>query len=74
MYDYDASLLKSDAKKKDRALRLFHDCCSIVSADLLEFCEQRHTMRCGDGHDYVVVPRLAFVAADFQQIHQNLLT
>ena len=72
MYDYDASLLKSDAKKKDRALRLFHDCCSIVSADLLEFCEQRHTMRCGDGHDYVVVPRLAFVAADFQQIHQNL--
>ncbi len=28
-------------------------------------------MRAGNGLEYIVVPRLAFVAADFQQIQQN---
>ena len=65
IYDHDASLLGSEAKKRSRSLGLFHDCCSILSANILKFCEH-------DGHNYVVVPRLAFVAADFQQIQQNL--
>jgi hypothetical protein len=72
IYDHDASMLGSDAKKRNRALQLFHDCIGIVSADIAEFCKQRHTIRCGDGNDYVVIPRLAFVAADFQQIQQNM--
>ena len=72
IYDYDASLLGSEGRKRARALELFHECIGIVSADIAEFCKQPHTMRCGDGNDYVVVPRLAFVAADFQQIQQNL--
>ncbi len=44
IYDFDASLLKSEAKKRSRSLELFHDCMSILSADILEFCEQKHTM------------------------------
>jgi hypothetical protein len=72
IYDHDASLLGSEAKKRSRSLELYHDCCTILSANILEFCEQRHTMLGSDGHNYVVVPRLAFVAADFQQIQQNL--
>ena len=72
IYDHDASLLGSEAKKRSRSLELFHDCCSILSANILKFCEQRHTMLGSDGQNYVVVPRLAFVAADFQQIQQNL--
>ena len=70
--DYDASLLGSEAKQRNRAIELFHDCISVISADIAEFCNQQHTMLCGDGLNYVVLPRLAFVAADFQQIHQNL--
>ena len=44
----------------------------IVSADIAEFCTHQHSMMCGDGRLYVVHPRVAFVAADFQQIYQNL--
>ncbi len=45
---------------------------SILSSDILELREQKHTMRGSDRHSHVMVPRLAFVAADFQQIQQNL--
>jgi hypothetical protein len=46
---------------------------SILSADILEFCKQKHTMLGSDGRSHVVVHLLlAFVAADFQQIQQNL--
>lgn len=72
IYDYDASRLGSDGKKRNRAMEMFHDCMSIISADIAEFCNDQHTMVCGDGRSYVVQPRIAFVAADFQQIYQNL--
>jgi hypothetical protein len=72
IYDHDASLLTSEGKKRERALMLFHDCMRIVSVKISEFCQKKHLMVAGDGCQYICVPRLAFIAADFQQIQQNL--
>jgi hypothetical protein len=67
IYDYDASLLGSEGKKRNRAMEMFHDCMSILSANIAEFCNHQHTMVCGDGRSYVVQPRIAFVASDFHR-------
>ena len=72
IYDYDASLLKSKAKKRTRALQMFHDCINIISMDMRKFCMKQHLMRAANGRRYVVAPRLAFIVADYQQIQQNL--
>ncbi len=60
IYEYDASRLGSDGRKRNRAMEMFHDCMSIISADIVEFCNDQHTMMCGDGRRYVVQPRIAF--------------
>ena len=72
IYDHDASILGSEGKRRNRTLELFHDCMGVVSANIAEFCTHQRSMVCGDGRLYVVQPRVAFVAADFQQIYQNL--
>lgn len=71
IYDNDASLLRSEAKRSRRALEMFHDAMAVLSNQLSIACGQTHRMRAGNGREYLVVPRLAFVAADFQQIQQN---
>ncbi len=53
-------------------MEMLYDCMSIIFADIVEICNDRHTRMCGDGRLYVVQPRIAFVAANFQQIYQNL--
>jgi hypothetical protein len=53
-------------------MEMFHDCMRIISADIAEFCNHHHTIMRGNCRVYVVQPRIAFVAADFQQIYQNL--
>ena len=73
MYDYDASLLKSTDAKRLRSLQLFHDSIAVLSDDLSVAFSKTHKMRAGNGCEFLVVPRLAFVAADFQQIQQNTL-
>ena len=72
VFDYDAPEGLSQGLKRKRALELHHDCCRIISSEMLNFCEQRNRMQAADGSIYEVVPRLAFVAADFQQIQQNV--
>jgi len=71
IYDNDASLLRSEAKRSRRALEMFHDAMAVLSNQLSIACGQTHRMRAGNGREYLVVPRLAFVVADFQQIQQN---
>jgi hypothetical protein len=72
IFDYDAPEGLPQGQKRKRALELHHDCCRIISSEMLNFCEQRNRMQAADGSIYEVVPRLAFVAADFQQIQQNV--
>jgi coenzyme F420-reducing hydrogenase beta subunit len=72
IFDYDAPEGLSQNQKRKRALELHHDCCRVMSSELLKFCEQRNIMQAANGSIYNVVPRLAFVAADFQQIQQNV--
>ncbi len=64
----DASLLKTNDLKRDRALQMFHDCIAVLASELKIACEKNHKMRTGNGHEYIVVPRLLFLAAGFQQI------
>jgi hypothetical protein len=71
IYDGDASLLRSEASRSRRALELFHDSMTVLSNELSIACSQSHKMRAGNGLEYLVVPRLGFLAADFQQIQQN---
>ncbi len=71
IYDYDSSLIRSAANRSRRAREMFHDAMALLSNELRIACGQNHKMRAGNGREYLVVPRLAFVAADFQQIQQN---
>ena len=71
IYDNDASLLRSEACRSRRSREMFHDAMAVLSNELSIACGQSHKMRAGNGSEYLVVPRLAFVAADFQQIQQN---
>ena len=72
VYNYDAAT-GSQAVKRERALQLHHACSRAISLELREFCMRSHAMQAGDGKWYAeCVPRIAFLATDYQQARQHL--
>ena len=71
VYNYDAAIGSQDVKRA-RALQLHHECSRALSKELREFCMRSHAMQTGDGIWYDCVPRLAFLATDYQQARQHL--
>ena len=71
IYNFDAALV-SEARARKRALEVFQACMDVLSTELREFCSESCTMRDGGGRFWEAVPRVAFFAADYQQIHQHV--
>ena len=70
-YNYAAAFGSDDAVSKWQ-LRLYHTCMSIVSEELRKFCLQPCKLRLWDCVLFDMVPLLAFMGSDFEQIRQHL--
>jgi hypothetical protein len=72
VYNYEAAIGSAEVVAK-RQLELYHDCMSIVSEELREFCLQPCTLLHGNGNLHDVVPRLAFIGSDYEQVRHHVL-
>lgn len=72
IYNTAAGIGSNEARSK-RGLQVFHSCMDILSTELREFCMESCTLSDGGGKLFEVVPRVAFLSADYQQIQAHLL-